>query len=270
MQGASHAAFFLVMMMVVCILETFVGVYWVLSAWFERKVRGREAVLLLAVLVFVLYLSIATTMHGSPVGMLFPIVVLVLALIASQLLQWADRRQFQAFDDEDIARYQEALEIDPRNVAAHTFLAETYRRRGQPELAILEYEAALQLDPSLKEERYWLERLREELEQGGQEEMRCPRCSAIRGEGEGQCRECGRFYSAVEVWSHGLRRMEPKQKALWIAAVFSGIALALAVSALIPGAGGWVSLGLLAGLVFVFFSAGGKVGGGRRPGGLRP
>ncbi len=248
MQQAASAAFASVLMMSVCILLSFGSVYWILSSWFARRMYGWQAILLLVGVLIVMYFSIILVMSGNPVGMAMPIGLLVAGLIGRAVSEWADRRQYDSFDEEDIAKYQAAIEIDPRNVAAHSLLADTLRRMERLAEAIPEYQAALALDPSLKEEKYWLERCRTRLERGGRpEEMTCPRCGVARTPEQNVCPECGRIHSTLEMWVHSFRLMTPAQRALWSLVGAAAITLVLAVGALVPNGGRLLLiLGLLA------------------------
>jgi len=248
MQGAASAAFSTVLMTCVCIFLSFGSVHWILSSWFARRMYGWQAILLLIGVVIVMYFSIILVVSGNPVGMVIPIGLLGVGLIGRTVSEWADRRQYDRFDEQDIAKYQTAIEIDPRNVAAHSFLADTLRRMGKLAEAIPEYQAALALDPSLKEEKYWLERCRTQLEGGGRpEQMTCPRCGFARHRGQSVCPECGRVYSTLEVWAHSFRSMSPAQRTVWSLVGAAAITLVLAIGALVPNGGRLlVILGLFA------------------------
>ncbi len=200
--------------MAVCAAIGFAGGYMILSALFARKISGREAFLLTVGLLVVLFFSVSMMLRGGPGILLLLVLVGGAALLLRALARAADRRIAKGLVEEEIAKYKEALEIDPDNAAAHSLLGDTYRQLGRIESAVEEYEAALGLDPSLRGERYWLERLRSELELRGQKELLCPRCRTPRPEGAGSCLECGRIYSAWEVWRHAFRTMEPTRQAI--------------------------------------------------------
>jgi len=238
MQQAASAAFATVLMMSVCIFLSFGSVHWILSSLFARRMYGWQAILLLVGVLIVMYFSITLVTSGNPLGMVMPIGLLVVGLIGRTVSEWADRRQYDSFDEEDIAKYQAAIEIDPRNVAAHSLLADTLRRMGKLTEAIPEYQAALALDPSLKEEKYWLERCRRRLERGGRpEEMTCPRCGAARTRAHDVCPECGRVYPTLEIWVHSFRLMTPAQRAVWSLVGAAAITVVLAIGALVPNGG---------------------------------
>ncbi len=223
MQQAGSAAFATILMMAVCIFLSFAGVHWVMASWFARRIRGWEAAALLAVMLGVLYFSVSMVFNGNPVGMLLPLGALLM-----------DRRAYEQFDDEDIIRYREAIAQDPNNIAAHSLLADLLRKMGRLEEAIEEYEAALALDGSLKEEKYWLEHCRKELEQQDPgAEMTCPRCGAHRAHGEAVCKECGRVYSTWETWKFAFLHMTPLQQALCSMVVVVGMLVLLAFAALV-------------------------------------
>ena len=256
MQGVAPASA-IVAMMSVCVFLSFACVHWVLSSWFARRIYGWQAFLLFVGIMGMMYFSIVLVVSGDPIGMAIPLVALMAGLVGRALFEWSDRRQRDAFDDEDIARYQNAIRIDPRNVAAHSLLADTWRRMGMLEDAIKEYEAALVLDPSLKPEKYWLEQCRTKLERRGRPaEMSCPRCGTPRSAGQPVCHQCGRVYSTWETWTHAFGSMAPAHRAVWSMAGAAAVTLLLAIGALVPRGGRLLLiLGLFASSAIMLFAA---------------
>ena len=233
--GDFAAAFAVVAELVICALISFAGGYWTLSAWFDRKITGREALLLTGGLLAVQFFAVSLALRGGP-GIILLFGVVFGAAVLFRGLAWrAERRLGERLDEEEIAKYQQALELEPDNPYAHSLLADTYRRMGRIELAVTEYEVALRLNPSLREERYWLERLRKELDRRWGKEMSCPRCGEPRPSRASACPECGRLYSSIETWSHALRVMAPSRKAVLLGVGAGALAAALAVTAMAPG-----------------------------------
>ena len=236
MVGGFADAFFLVFQMAICAVIAFAGGYMILSAVFARQISGREAFLLVAGLFVLMFICVKMMLYGGPGILLLLLVVAGTAALFHVLARTADRRLTKGMDDEEIGRYERALEIDPDNVAAHALLADTYRRRGELERAIEEYEAALRLEPSLREESHWLERSKVELEREQSKELLCPRCRTPRPEGAGACPECDREYSAWEVWRHTFEMMDQTRQATLTGVGVGAAGLLFAVVVLVPGA----------------------------------
>jgi Flp pilus assembly protein TadD len=66
--------------------------------------------------------------------------------------------------DEAILRWEKAVELAPRSVAAHNDLAVAYEKKGRWEDARKEYEKALALDPSNIYVKHNFERFQENLD----------------------------------------------------------------------------------------------------------
>ncbi len=66
--------------------------------------------------------------------------------------------------DDALARWEEAVALAPRSVAAHNDLAVAYEKKGRWEDARKEYEKALELDPSNVYVKHNLERFQENLD----------------------------------------------------------------------------------------------------------
>jgi Flp pilus assembly protein TadB len=236
MGGALAEAFFLVFQMAICAVIAFAGGYMILSAVFARQISGREAFLLVAGLFVLMFICVKMMLYGGPGILVLLVVVAGTAALFTVLARTADRRLTKGLDDEETGRYERALEIDPDNVAAHALLADTYRRRGELERAIEEYEAALRLEPSLREESHWLERSKVELERQQSKELLCPRCRTPRPDGAGVCPECDREYSAWEVWRHSFEMMDQTRQATLTGVGVGAAGLLFAVVVLVPGA----------------------------------
>ena len=65
--------------------------------------------------------------------------------------------------DEALARWEKAVELAPRSVAAHNDLAVAYEKKGRWEDARKEYEKALALDPSNLFVKHNFERFQENM-----------------------------------------------------------------------------------------------------------
>jgi tetratricopeptide (TPR) repeat protein len=250
-------AFGFVFKIVISALIAFAGGLWILSGWFDRRLSGREAFVLGSGLLVLMFYSISLALRGGPGILILFGVVFGTALVLRGLTGYAERSITKRLDDADIAKYTEAIEQYPDNPHAHSLLADVYRRLGEHSLAAEEYEVALKIDPSLKDERYWLEKMRSEIERLGSAQMSCPRCGTVREDAELECLECGRPYSSVETWRHAFETMEPPRRALWLGLALGVAAALTAALTLVQGAGKLVipAVLLAAPLVIIVMSA---------------
>ncbi len=187
----------------VCAFLAFGAGYWIITSWIDKRLSAVEAGGLLAALLVVMSLLVMYAVQSSLV-MVFIVIALSVALVLALrgYAASADRRLNRRFDEEDIAKYLAALELDPNNVAAHSLLADVYRRQNRWEEALAEYEAAVKLSPELQKERYWIDRLKAMADRKSQglaiyekvkvREFVCPDCGAIIGPDEADCPECGK------------------------------------------------------------------------------
>jgi tetratricopeptide (TPR) repeat protein len=209
------AALMIVFRLLFCTLVSFAGALWILSAWFDRKISGREAGLLLIGLLGLMFIVVSLSLYGGLGMTLVVAVVLGATLLIRLLAAYNERRLDVALEERDI---------------------DTYRKRDDLERAIEHYEAALGLDPTLKPERYWIDRLQAEIERRGRRDISCPRCGTMRPANAATCPECGRWYSATETWAHTFRVMGTSRKAAWVAVGASALGAIAAVSVLVPSA----------------------------------
>jgi len=229
-------AMYVVGKMVVCAVIAFFGGYWILSVWFDRKISGREAVLLALGLLVLTFFGVSLALQSGSGILLLALAVFGAALMLRQLARGAERRIGERLDQAEVAKYQEAVASYPDNPHAHSLLADTYRRVGETELALQEYEAALEIDRSLKQERYWAEKLKTELARRRRRGMSCPRCGTLRPRKAAACPECGRLYSTIESWCHALSVMDPYRRAILLGVGGGAVAAIAAVVFLAPGA----------------------------------
>jgi hypothetical protein len=217
MLGALPEAVALVGKIIFCALVSFTAVFLVISAWFERKISGSEASILLVGVLAIEMLGMWLSSRGGAGMLLLAVIVLGAPVVFYLMAKVSDRRLVRSFDEEDITTYQHAIDLDPKNVAAHSFLGDVYRRQGKSQQAIQEYKAALALDRTLKSERFWVQRLEAQLESQARKEMICPRCNTPRPGDADTCPECGRVYSTVELSVHAVRTLPPARKMQWAA-----------------------------------------------------
>ncbi len=228
-------AFLMALKMIVCSGICFTGAFWILANWFDRRISGREGVLLLAALAALMSYATSLTFRGGPGIIILAAVVFGGAAGLRLLAGRAERRLTSQLDEDEIAKYRQAIEDYPENPYAHSLLADVYRRLGRRELALAEYQAALDIDPSLRQESYWLERMRTEMEREARKQMACPRCGTPRQERQLACQECGRPYSSIETWSYAYRVADSRKKALWLAVAVGTLIVAGATAVFAPG-----------------------------------
>lgn len=233
--GSALYALWVVGKMVVCAVIAFFGSYWILSAWFDRRISGREAILLALGLLVLTFFGVSLAVRSGSGILLLAAAVFGTALTLRQLARGAERRIGESLDMAEVAKYQEAVANYPDNPHAHSLLADTYRGMDEIELALQEYEAALEIDASLKQERYWAEKLKTDLERRGRRGMSCPRCGALRPRKAAVCPECGRLYSTAETWWHALSVMDPYRKAILLGIGGGAVAAIAAIVSLAPG-----------------------------------
>jgi tetratricopeptide (TPR) repeat protein len=235
MGGMLADAMVMVLKLVVCAVVSFVGAYWILSAWFDRRIAGREALVLATGLAVLQFYAVSLALHGGAGILLLLGTVGGVGMLMRQLSRRSADRVSDHLDEEEVAKYLAVIDREPGNAVAHSLLGDTYRRIGRLELAVEEYQEAVRLDPSLREERYWLGRLRVDLERRSRREMSCPRCGTLRPGRALDCPECGRPYSSVETWSHAIRVMEPGRKAMWFGLGMGALIAVAAMLAMAPG-----------------------------------
>ena len=127
--------------------------WWLFTNWLDRTLSLEETVTGFFLLGAAFVLGVISIISGGW-GFLGVIAVVYLALVA--LLVWEYiywRRREREHHLSEIARYQQAIEQDPTNAAAYSFLGEnllSLRRFDEAQEAV---EKALQLDPESKRDR---------------------------------------------------------------------------------------------------------------------
>jgi tetratricopeptide (TPR) repeat protein len=198
-------------------------------AWFDRELAAWEAALLLCALLgfgsLALKLSDSLWFYPLLAGTL--IVMMILRTIPARIAERRKQEMLQA----DIEAYQKALDFDPRNVAAYSFLGDTYMRTGDVDRAIEYYRKALEVDPKLLEEKKKLEKAerRKWIESGVA--MFCRRCFRPRQPGHRICPECGRFFPFYETIAFNLRHVPRETLFFWLGAAGAAMVLTLALAA---------------------------------------
>lgn len=96
---------------------------------------------------------------------------------------------------DDIARYEQALQHDPNNASFHALLADKYLTDGRTDQAIHEWRTAIGLSPENAQAQQWKSKLRRALEvQTGHNAYDftvCYQCQADMPTNAKQCSRCG-------------------------------------------------------------------------------
>jgi len=135
--------------------------WWIFTNWLDRTLSLREAAVGLALLAVAFTLGVSSIVVGgwSFVSVLAGVYLAVLALAGWEYTYWR-RRERQDLVSE-IAGYQAAIEKDPTNAAAHSFLGEAHLRLRNFEQAEEALQKALELDPESGRDRKLLRMARE-------------------------------------------------------------------------------------------------------------
>ena len=98
MTGPSLDAFSMVFWISVCAVTAFVALHWIMSAWFEHKLRGMEAVLLLCGLLGLMAVAISLVVRGEPGAVLMIVVVAGVGLFGRAMERRTNRKLADGLD----------------------------------------------------------------------------------------------------------------------------------------------------------------------------
>lgn len=140
--------------------------WWILSNWLvEQTLNAEEAFIGLGFVAIAFFLGVGSIIAGGWgfLGVLAIVYVAILGLVAWQYIYWR-RREHEHWLSE-VEKYEAAIERDPRNAAAYSFLGEACLRLSRFEEAQAALEVALELDPESKRDRRLLSQAKERRSQ---------------------------------------------------------------------------------------------------------
>jgi len=144
---------------------TLIG-FWLVTAWFvERTLVLEEFVVGMGLLFGAFAIGVKSIQSGTWgfLGVLGAVYVALLALAAWEYIYWR-RAEMQHLKSE-VARYQHAIDLDPKAIGAYSLLGQTYLKLSRFDEAREVLEKAVELDPESRPDRRLLERAR--IRQGG-------------------------------------------------------------------------------------------------------
>ena len=145
MEGSPSDAGILVFVWVLLGLVAVVPIFLLLRGWAEGSIDGILAIGLSCSILLLMALIRVT--QGTFWMAAFIVLLLAACLGLPFYFARSAKQELQQMEDDDIAKYQAALERDPRNAGAHALLAEKYLTMGRPDAAVSHYEAALAISP---------------------------------------------------------------------------------------------------------------------------
>lgn len=163
----------------------------ILNAWLIDRIISAVQALLLVLVIFLLFAAMWKT-QGDQVMVLY-VALMVGAAGATHLIHVEyDRRLLRRLREESMAQYRAVIARDPKNAAAHAYLAETLAEIGQYDAAIEELETAITLEPSRQREHHKLRQVMAARDRSrGQAPVQCLECRAENPRGSRTCVKCG-------------------------------------------------------------------------------
>jgi tetratricopeptide (TPR) repeat protein len=141
--------------------------WWIFSAWLDRSIDSEEAWIGLGLLAIAFSVGVISIIAGGWgfIGIIAVVYVALLALAVYEYIYW--RRRERDHYQSEVEKFKAAIERDPTNAAAHSFLGDACLRLGRFDEAEAALEIALQLDPESKKDRRLLKQARERRRQFG-------------------------------------------------------------------------------------------------------
>ena len=136
--------------------------WWIANNWLvEQTLNATEALVGFAIVGTAFSLGIMAIVSGGWgfLGLIALVYLVVVAVAAWEYIYW--RRREKEHYLEEIERYKDAIERDPSNAAAYSFLGQVCLRLSRFDEAEAALEKAVELDPQSKRDRQFLERARE-------------------------------------------------------------------------------------------------------------
>jgi len=164
-------------------------IYRVVGLYFDRALNANETVLYLTALLF-LFLGIIVG-WGSPLGWMLMAALLVGCLGLPVINRLADRIALRRMEDDDIRKFAETLQKQPRNTYLHERLARIFLGRREYELALSHAKQANEISPEDPAFKRLVERIQTEQRRDEQRLKLCPKCFAENPPGAGACLKCG-------------------------------------------------------------------------------
>jgi tetratricopeptide (TPR) repeat protein len=144
--------------------------WWLFSNWVDGTLNGREAGVGLALLAGAFVLGAMSIASGGW-GLLSVLALVYAGLVGLAVWEYSALRQREREQmRERVEACREAIERDPRNAGAWSYLGEAYLRLGEFEAARESLERALELDPKSRRDQRLLREARE-----GRARVRWPR-----------------------------------------------------------------------------------------------
>jgi tetratricopeptide (TPR) repeat protein len=140
--------------------------WWILSNWLvEQTLKAEEALIGLFFVAVAFFLGVSSIVAGGWgfLGVLAFVYLGLLALGVWQYVYWRRREHEHWLSEVD--KYRDAIDRDPRNAAAYSFLGEACLRLSRFEEAQAALEMALELDPASKRDQRLLRQARERRSQ---------------------------------------------------------------------------------------------------------
>ena len=155
----------------------------VIGRYIEGAISVTECTLIAGT--FIGFVLAVITMKFALAGGLLAGLILLLVLPVIQ-----GKRACHKFDIEQLEKFRAAIESDPRNLAAHEKLAETYARMGDLDAAITEYGELLRIAPGDTLQANRLQKLIELRDRRKSPPLICPHCGASNPAENLRCYNC--------------------------------------------------------------------------------
>ncbi|NCO90279.1 MAG: hypothetical protein COZ06_12240 [Armatimonadetes bacterium CG_4_10_14_3_um_filter_66_18] len=191
-QGFGSAIFLAIAIATCCLCMAIPGLVLV-NAWLVNKSIGGGTALCLMVALGGMFGMIIGN-WGKPVSF----VLLALLLLSCALSPWVaarlDKAGLARLDNEDMRKYQLALQHDPKNAAAHSFLAQLYLKQKRYDDAIEHFQLSLEAYAESPKDRHLLQRAIDEKQRAEAEGPVCAICGAINPPGAKTCGACDQLF----------------------------------------------------------------------------